>query len=145
MLRAIGSGAFAPADLSHAGDGPFDVVAGDFLESDGHTDLALVNHWSDDVSLLRGDGAGGFAPDTWYDGGHHPNAVEIADLDGDGINDVVVSESGGYTEGDRGSVNVYRGRGDGSFVPRAWYLAGERPGDVVVGDFNDVRFWMSPR
>jgi hypothetical protein len=65
------------------------------------------------------------------DGG--PLAGAVADLNGDGKPDIVISEI------DKSNVAVLLGNGDGTFQPRVEYsvgLTGSSPDSVVVGDFN---------
>jgi len=51
---------FAPKTDFAAGDTPSAVAVGDF-NGDGHVDLAVADWWADSVSILIGDGLGGFA------------------------------------------------------------------------------------
>ena len=43
------------------GTGPYGVAVGDF-NGDGHADLAVANTDSNTVSILLGNGSGGFTP-----------------------------------------------------------------------------------
>ncbi len=65
---------FAPATNFGAGDSPQSVTTGDFNE-DGNLDLATANFFSDNVSVLLGDGAGGFAPATNFGAGAGASSV----------------------------------------------------------------------
>ncbi len=51
---------FAPATNFGTGDIPSSVTTGDF-NSDGKLDLATANAFSDNVSVLLGNGLGGFS------------------------------------------------------------------------------------
>jgi len=68
----------------------------------------------------------------------HPARVEVVDLDGDGIRDILVSNLGVYFPSDelKGSVVWLRGRPDGSFTPITLLEGVGRVADVKVADFN---------
>jgi hypothetical protein len=61
--------------------------------------------------------------------------VALADLNGDGILDIV-SANGSSPTGD-GGVSVLLGNGDGTFKPAVKIAAGGSPTMVVIGDFNN--------
>ena len=63
VLLGDGKGGFSPAPGSPfpAGQSPNDIAAGDF-NHDGHPDLAFANHETQHLTVLLGDGRGGFAP-----------------------------------------------------------------------------------
>jgi hypothetical protein len=58
----------------------------------------VVSHWLSaspyDVSLLLGRGDGTFQTELPFATGSYPNAVAVADLDGDGLPDLAVANSG---------------------------------------------------
>jgi hypothetical protein len=66
--------------------------------------------------------------------GSSPSQPALGDLNGDGFNDVVVSNFNGHTV----SVYLNNGLGDGSLGPRTDYPvgAGTYPDGVALGDFN---------
>ena len=59
-----------------------------------------------------------------------PEAIAIADLDGDGMPDLAVAD------GDANAVSVYRGLGGGMFDTPTLYPAGPSPSDVAIADFD---------
>jgi hypothetical protein len=67
------------------------MVAVADLDGDGHLDLAVANRFSNDVSILRGDGKGGFAAGVSIPIGSTPDAIVAGDFDGDGHTDLAVS------------------------------------------------------
>lgn len=90
-----GAGLFqATGDPVAAGYVPVRVASGDF-DADGHADVAVTNDFVREVSVLFGDGTGGFgdrmtlqpAPDPTTPG---PYPLEAGDVTGDGIDDLVV-------------------------------------------------------
>ncbi len=73
------------------GINPRSVAVGDF-DGDGKQDLAVTNNCSANVSILIGDGLGGFAPATTptFGVGINPVSVAVGDFDGDGKQDLAV-------------------------------------------------------
>jgi hypothetical protein len=61
--------------------------------------------------------------------------VALADLNGDGILDIV--SANGFSPTGDGGVSVLLGNGDGTFKPAMKIAAGGSPTMVVVGDFNN--------
>jgi hypothetical protein len=103
ILLGDGNGGFrqAPGSPIRAGAAPWAVAVGD-LRGDGHVDLVVVPYDRDlrdpkmvQVTVLAGDGAGGFSPMAGgplaLDGCRGPNGVAIGDVDGDGRRDIVVA------------------------------------------------------
>lgn len=119
VLLGHGDGTFAAARtypagdrLAAGGDGDaYDVEVVD-VNRDGAPDLAVANRASNNVSLLLGDGDGGFRPGAIYPVGRTPYDVEASDLDGDGEPDLAVGN------GDSRDISILLGRGDGTFTPR---------------------------
>jgi hypothetical protein len=119
---------FDSAAASAAG-GAYFVAAGDF-NGDGKPDLAVANGTgSGTVSVLLGNGDGTFQAPEKLAVGASPTALAVADLRGDGKQDLVVVD--GAT-----TVSVLLGNGDGTFQPPQPFAAGNEPASVVVGDFN---------
>ncbi len=79
-----------------------------------------------------------FANPVAYDsGGVGANSVAIADLNGDGIPDLVVANVNQNGNSDLGEVAVLLGNGDGTFQPAVAYSTGAyRALSVAVGDLN---------
>ena len=85
---------FAPAPGSPvaAGTDPQSLAAAD-LNRDGKPDLAVANQGSNNVTILLGDGLGGFAPapGSPLAADSFPRSVAAADLNGDGKPDLAVA------------------------------------------------------
>src|SRR5262249_24953246 len=80
-----------PAPLAFdVGSYPRSVAVGDF-NGDGTPDLAVANYYSNNVSVLLGNGDGSFQPARNFAAGTRPDSVAVADLNGDGIPDLAVA------------------------------------------------------
>src|SRR5579862_6866387 len=91
-----GDGTFAPAENVPVGMGPDGIAVGDF-NHDGKTDLVVVNTGEvsghnkgpngNTVTILLGNGKGGFESPTFLPVSKEPLVVLVADLDKDGKQD----------------------------------------------------------
>ncbi|HEY6765860.1 MAG TPA: VCBS repeat-containing protein [Candidatus Sulfotelmatobacter sp.] len=124
---------FKSAPQFAVGPEPIQVASGDF-NHDGNPDLAVLNLGGPSVSILLGDGKGGFATAVNYavgQTGTNLTALAIGDVNNDGNLDVVVS----FNSGSNGGLNVLLGNGDGTFQA-AITNAQVAPVAFVLGDFN---------
>jgi hypothetical protein len=135
VLLGDGHGGFAAAIGSPfaVGTTPTSVAVGDF-NKDGKADLAIANSGSNNITLLLGDGSGGFAAATGspFAAGPLPMAVAVADFNGDKKPDLAVTNYGTH------SVTVLLGDGSGGFTQASGspYSVGGNPISLGVGDFN---------
>jgi hypothetical protein len=139
VLLGDGSGGFvaAPGSPFAAGDNPRSVAIG-YLNKDGKLDLAVANSGSSSVTVLLGNGFGGFVPAAGSPFAVGPGSfliprsVAIRDLNDDGNRDLAVAVYGAN------NVSVLRGDGSGGFVPepRSPFPVGKNPNSVAVGDLN---------
>ena len=139
VLRGDGKGGFRPAVGSPipVGIAAHLVVLGDF-DRDGALDLAVTEHDSNDVLLLKGNRRGSFAPMAGspvraVDGvAPHNHGLAAADFDGDGVLDLATSNNNGN------SVSVLIGDGRGRFRPAAGspFPVGRAPYPLAVADWN---------
>ena len=83
---------FAPASNFAVGGGPLSVTTGDF-NGDGKFDLATANLFSNNVSVLLGNGSGGFGTASNYAVGLNPHSVTTGDFNGDGKVDLAVANA----------------------------------------------------
>lgn len=124
----------APTFGIGSGNQPVSVAAGDF-NGDGKADLATANFASTNVSVLLGDGLGGFGGAANFTVGNSPKAVTVGDFDGDGKPDLAVANYGSSTV----SVLLNRttpGAPAVSFAAAINVNVGDRPVSLAVGDFD---------
>ena len=75
----------------------------------GHTDLAVCNQTAGSITLLVGDGAGGFTQTNSYPVGSSPVSIVSSDFNGDGKADLAVANS------TSANVSVLLGNGNDTF------------------------------
>ncbi|TCK18190.1 VCBS repeat protein [Thiogranum longum] len=130
---------YAPPSAELAGGGPEFIAEGQ-LNADGNIDLVSVNANGGTISVLLGDGTGGFSRVN-YTVGTQPRTVSIGDLDGDTDNDLVVTNTD--TPG-TGSITVFLNDGAGAFTEatgspidiEALAGAGAEPSAAVIAQLN---------
>jgi hypothetical protein len=86
------TGTFGNPASYAAGQQPYAVALAD-INGDGNLDIVVANRVATGtVSILFGDGNGGFsAPSTIPTGGAYPQALALADFNGDGSTDIAVA------------------------------------------------------
>jgi hypothetical protein len=126
-----GDGTFQEARDFGGVKNPSSLAVGDF-NGDGVQDLAVADFvfTSENVSVLLGNGDGSFEAVQNTGAGHSPNSVAVGDFNGDGWQDLAVSNA--YSA----NVSVLLGNGDGSFQAARNLRLGFQPLSVAVGDFN---------
>jgi len=118
---------------------PYVMLSGD-LDADGDADLAAGNELASTITVFCNDGAGAFTimdastPDG-FPTGEYPTGGAIADLNRDGIADVITSDYHGD------SVSVLLGAGSQNtytLSARSSYptVAGAETSNLAVGDLN---------
>src|SRR5262249_4761491 len=139
LSLSLGTGCALPPPSTDrrfpAGTGSGAIVATD-LNGDGRVDLAVANEQSGDVSVLLGDGQGGFsaAPASPFPVGHIPNDVTAGDFNQDGHLDLA------FADHETQHLPVLLGDGSGRFAPASGspVTVAVRPHThgVATGDFN---------
>jgi hypothetical protein len=134
VFSGNGDGTFQPAvQYNPTGQVDWALAAGDF-NGDGRSDLAFVSNRSStptQLGVMFGAPSGTFLSPASYGVGSIPGVPALADLNGDGVLDMVVA-NGGLN----GNLSVLIGNGDGTFQPAANYPTALGARSVVVGDFN---------
>ncbi len=127
------------------------------LDRDGDVDIAASLWDTEALELKRGDGAGTFTPWQSLPVGFQPHQLEVADLDGDGLTDIlvdgeqVVVNGSGTLYATRGRLRPYHGGASGSFAPLAAFQAPIFHLPLLVADFNGDQqtdlmtgWWVAP-
>ena len=146
VLIGNGDGTFqSPVRYSTGAYFANSVAVGD-VNGDGTPDLVVANYClsiqpscggDGAISVLLGNGDGTFQTAATYNsGGSYAYSVAVADVNGDGILDLAVSNTG-PVGANNGSVGVLLGNGDGTFRTAASYSSGgDIAASVAIGDVN---------
>jgi hypothetical protein len=143
VLLGNGDGTFQAAlTYTTGGVGPLSVAVAD-VNGDGKPDLLVANEGgcgggNGCVGVLLGNGDGTFQPVVTYgSGGSYATFVVVADINGDGKPDLMVTDLFANPDDESGLVGVLLGNGDGTFQPVLTYgSGGDYAYSVVVGDVN---------
>jgi hypothetical protein len=137
VYPGLGNGQFGPE--LNGGHGFFtgtDPVSITVATLNGRPDLVIANKGSNDVSILLNEPAasGGFTfvAGPRLRGGTGPTSTVVQDVNGDGIPDLLVSDSGSN------QVRLLPGVGGGFFNDQnpTIYSVGSAPNQVLVGTFT---------
>jgi hypothetical protein len=122
------------------------VVTGDF-NNDGNPDLAAAVECAPagcssggQLLIAAGNGNGTFqAPTALPSGGFYAESLVIADFNNDGNLDIaLVNNCSDSACSDGGSVSIFLGTGNGSFLlAKTISLPFRHPSSIVAGDFNN--------
>ena len=108
------------------------------LNGDGALDVVVPNFRAGDVSVLLGNGAGGFQPQRTFDAVPSPDSLVTGNfVKGSESADMAVLEN--FPQGNGTSqLAILIGRGDGTFKPAVTYSTefASGAGPMVVGDFT---------
>ena len=139
---ALSTGSFDSKVDFTTGASPFAVAIGD-LDGDGKPELVVVNNQGNSVSVFRNTTtsgtftSGSFDAKVDYTTGTAPSGVAIADIDGDGKSEIVVSNRGSN------SVSVFQNLSvktvpftSTSFMSKVDFTTGASPFGIAVGDID---------
>jgi hypothetical protein len=131
-----GAGTFRAHASFATGRFPFDVVASDF-DGDRRLDAAVANWGADSVSVFFGDGTGAFAPPVVVPVGAAPASLAAADLDLDGVPEIVVTHGAGTGQNPPpAGVRILSRNGVRSFGSVDVPIPGSSPTSVAVAPMN---------
>ena len=135
VLLGNGDGTFKPVKKFLRGGmgGLFPSLVVTDLNGDGKPDIIVGNSCpttcNATFAVLLGNGNGTFQkPVPYNSGGQNVQALGVADLNGDGIPDIVASS---------GVNSVWLGNGDGTFRAGNTYPPGGNTGQIFLTDLND--------
>lgn len=132
----VGDGTFALLDVEFAGDDLNETYAAD-LDADGDPDVVTV--WGDalfsaGLEVARNDGTGMVSETYHFESNGRVTQVEAADIDGDGVQDLVASAD--WYLGIYGAVLLFEGRGNTLF--EAPVVVHSDPDDFLVARVADL-------
>jgi hypothetical protein len=134
----------APVTYSSAGPNATSVAVAD-VNQDGYPDLVIANESmcvncpEGGIAVLLGNGSGSFQLASTYDSGAYAAlSVAIADVNGDGIPDIIVTNlCERSNDCQDGIVGVMLGVGNGTFQPPVAYNSGGYGADsIAIRDVN---------
>jgi len=139
ILLGKGDGTFLPAVTYPVtpGANPYYVAAGDF-NGDGKPDLAVTDFYTNNISILIGNGDGTFQLHVDYPTGLFPDGIVVGDFNADGVLDLAVTNSECTVPASNcpGTVSILFGNGDGTFEQPVDYPVGSYPIGIATGDLN---------
>ena len=106
------------------------------LNKDGNTDMVVVNNgpMKSGIQVLSGDGKGNFQTSFRFQAKTlRPINLVLADLNGDGNPDLVTVDAIHH------NIQLFFGKGDGTFQPGEILSGDMEPISAVVDDFNGDR------
>jgi hypothetical protein len=119
----------AQANYAVGGGEADSAVVADF-DRDGFADIAVADSEDNTVSVLLGNGHGGFFPASHFPTGSFPIGLAVGDFNKDQNPDLAVVNSAAN------SVSVLLGDGMGDFAAPSNIGVGSSPAGVAVADFN---------
>ena len=130
ILLGNGAGEFPGNTIFFTVSGAYSIAIGDF-NGDAKQDLAISNnaYSAGRVYIYQGDGAGGFTKTTEVNVGKEPCFLALGDFNGDGNQDIAVSNFSSYT------VSILLGDGAGK-VKATKNVSVNSSFPLAIGDFN---------
>jgi FG-GAP-like repeat len=141
VLLSDGKGGFneSPGSPFPCGDAPFGIAISD-VNADGKVDLAVINSpasmaegkGKNGLTVLLGDGKGKFTIMTGspFEAGKIPNRIAAGDANGDGVNDIIVSDN------DSNKIYLFLMNKDGRVSSQSSITVGNHPKGIAIADLN---------
>ena len=129
LFRGVGDGTFSEPVTIEVGGDPYRGMTLTDLDSDGRLDLVTPN--LDHVSVLMGDGSGGFVQHAILRPEFNPFSVAAADLDGDGFADLAAGSGEGV-----GALAIWSGSAEGAFRASVHYEIAIGPTKIATVDLT---------
>jgi len=142
VLFGNGDGTFrGPGAKFAVGEAPYQRLRATDLNGDGHPDLITSNWEGRSLSILLGDGNGGFSPAGGKSVAVPPSpfGLAIGDFNGDHHLDIAVAHySGQAADPSRNGLSVLYGDGKGAFslASGSPFPVGHYPATLAAGDLN---------
>lgn len=143
ILFGDGRGGFVtPGTYVAVGKHPYQRIRVADLNGDGKADIVSPNLDGDNVTILLGDGKGGFRQPRGspFPCGDSPFNVAIGEVNGDGIPDLAIVNSPSSTSDGVGQdgLTILIGDGKGGFTKMAGspFAMEKHPNMVAIGDLN---------
>jgi hypothetical protein len=126
------SAQFRKPVLYTVGVEPQQTVVADF-NHDGNLDLVMPDFTSLQLTVLLGNGDGTFRHGKQLPTALDGSVVAVADFNGDGNLDIAAAE---YGFGGPGTLQIFLGKGDGTFETAITHTIAPSPYDMTVADLN---------
>ena len=121
------------------GDNPFGIAIGD-INADGKPDLAIINSpgsmgegkGKNGLTILLNDGTGKFTTMKGcpYKAGNIPNRIAIGDVNGDGVNDIVTSDT------DSNNIYLFLMNKNEAVQSESVITVGNNPKGIAIADLD---------
>ena len=137
VLTGNGDGSFAVAETLATGAQPASLAV-ESLNDDAVPDIVVANRLDGEggnsLSVFLSAVEGGYDEPVVIPVGHAPSKVLVADLNRDGVSDLIVVESANTPDGNR--VRTLFGDGGGGYGDATTAPTGKGPESAVLIDFN---------
>jgi hypothetical protein len=132
----------SPGTLIQVGKHPYQRLRTADINGDGNLDIITTNLDGNNVTVLLGDGKGGFKEvrGSPFAAGDSPFGVAIGDVNGDGKLDLAIVNSPTITSSNTGrdglTILLGDGKGDFQMMMGSPFRTGASPVQVAIGDIN---------
>jgi hypothetical protein len=142
LLRNDGKGGFrGPGTPIEVGRRPYRNLRTADLDGDGKCDIVAPSYGKGVVTILAGDGHGGFRAGDPIPAGPAPFTVAVGDFNHDGKPDLAFSNySGQLSDPSDDVITSLSGDGHGGFAPGPRIATGAAPFQIATGDIDGDGF-----